>query len=154
MFKVELTVFGDLEQVSITTPYDRLVIDDASSDLTVMVGPDTIRVHRSMLATRSEVFNSCKGELIMDDFDMVVIRALFNYMYTDLFPDTAFMKSFAADLLAVSIKYQVAGTQQFCEDYFCRGLDKNNVESILQMADSVGAIDLKTRAMCFNKEVN
>ena len=50
-------------------------------------------------------------------------------------------------LLAIALKYQVAGLIQLCEAHFAAQLSEDNVVELLLLADGINSIRLKEKAL-------
>jgi speckle-type POZ protein len=168
-FKVEMTVYGDLEVVpcpdtdlverlhthSLEQSMYQLLQQPVHSDVTFIVGPDHERIpaHKCVLMARSPVFyamfshplqEELVGEIHITDVAVPVLREVLHFMY-------AGQRSLAVveqeDLFRVAVKYQIPGLVAQCEEYFIARMSVDSVLAMLEMADVFGAQHLKLKCM-------
>ena len=61
--------------------------------------------------------------------------------------DSKVLEEHGEALLAVALKYQVAGLIQLCESHFAAQLSEDNVVELLLLADGINSIRLKEKAL-------
>ena len=114
-FKVEITVYGELEVANVPLCNEKLTqtknsslehclyqlwIDKTLADITFVVGPteERIAAHKCVLMARTPVFyamfsydmhEQVYGEVRVPDFEPEVIREMLHFIYTDTRSDTA-----------------------------------------------------------------
>lgn len=175
IFKVEITAYGDLEPFTTNGGRDTIVTkfskhacltnalravfnDHVTSDLIVSVGSklEKLYVHKCILAARSDVFyamltmpmkESMKGELLIEDFEAIVVKEMLHFLYTDFPPEKQFLQENGVALLTIAIKYQIPGLINVCEDYFTSVLQVEAAIAMLQLAEQIGATGLKQKTM-------
>lgn len=116
-----------------------------------------IPAHSFILCLRSEVFKAMfKGnmsesftrEVFIPDFSPPVVKEMIRYLYTDEC-SAEFLHDHSEELLAIACKYDLSGLQAVCENHLVSALTISNVASILQLADTFQARQLKQRALLF-----
>eukprot|EP01036_Dinobryon_divergens_P029825 gene29825-38980_t len=123
-----------------------------------MIEPDQGRVgcHRCVLMARSPVFKamlshnmmeSLNGEIFIPDFSLTVVKIMLHFIYSGELPDPKVLEEHGEALLAVALKYQVAGLIQLCEAHFSAQLSEDNVVELLLLADGINSIRLKEKAL-------
>lgn len=173
VIKVEMTVYGDIEQSvhtahppcigspskarSMVDEMSSILFDDTISDITIKVEEELIPAHKFILCLRSEVFRamlrspmkeSVSNVIEISDFEAVVVREFLHFIYTDTCSPKA-MDTHAEQLLAMACKYQVKGLETLCENHLCSTLTVDNIVNVLLLADMYSARHLKNRALLF-----
>jgi speckle-type POZ protein len=170
-FKVEMTVYGELEHTTVTETemaqrapnyslehsMHQLLQHPTHSDVHFVVGAErvVIAAHKCILMARSAVFyamfshemnEELAGEIVVPDVEVTVLREMLNFLYTG--QRTAAEVS-QGDLFRVAVKYQLPGLIAQCEEHFIAQLSVDTAVPLLEMADTFGAQQLKIRCMQF-----
>lgn len=173
VFKVDITVFGDLEaSVVLDSRYAghasrsldaclrSMFNDRATADTEVILtsSNDCLHVHRCILAARSDVFRAmfasnyreqrC-GQVLVPDIDTAVMRELLLHIYTDCLPDRAFLAEHAWALLAGALKYQLPALIEACEVFLVAQLEPEGAPALLSYADSICCATLKRKMLLY-----
>ncbi|XP_035224379.1 speckle-type POZ protein B-like [Stegodyphus dumicola] len=111
------------------------------SDVNIIVGSKTLRVHKSILCARSSVFarmlktkmsESVRNEVEISDIEADVMDEFLLFIYTgnikNVLPVTAERLYVAAD------KYDVSALKEICSSFLKSNLSVNNVCKVLQLA--------------------
>ncbi len=174
VIKVEMTVYGDIEQSILSTNAPclgspskarslaeemcTLLGDEADADVTLQVGDVRIPAHKFILCLRSEVLRAMltggmresQSLLVaVPDFEAAVVREFLHYLYTDSCSGPRVLEQHAEALLAMACKYQVRGLEALCENHLCSALCVANALETLSLADLYCAKHLKTRSLLF-----
>lgn len=148
IFRVEITVIGELESLSNTNGYlvdsehkctlqhslMALMEDQDLSDITLKVGKEVIFAHRSVLCSRSSVLRAMlcnssfseasSGIINIEGVNDNIVKELIHYMYTDRLSPQCNIAEVVVDLFAASSLYDVKGLFRICENYFISKLDR------------------------------
>lgn len=124
------------------------------SDVTIIVGDEKFKAHKSVLAARSEVFaamfehkemvENIKNEVKIEDIEPVAVKALLEYLYTG---EVDNLKMVAIGLLPAAHKYELVGLQEMCAKILKDIVDQENAIKILILADLYSVGDLKLAIM-------
>jgi hypothetical protein len=168
-FKVEITVYGDLEVVGGGEQVGGVGTEDSTlersmfellhfpthSDVSFVVGDErmVIPAHKCILMTRSPVFyamfshamqEELSGSVCVPDIPVPVMREVLHYTYTGRRADTEISP---LELFHAAVKYQIPGLIAECERHFLARMNDDTVVGLLEMADAVGAQHLKVSCM-------
>jgi speckle-type POZ protein len=169
IFKVEITVYGDLEVVGSGEQTSGTGAEDSTlarsmfellhfpthSDVSFVVGAERVVIpaHKCILMARSPVFyamfshemqEELGGEVCVPDIPVPVMREMLHHTYTGQRADTEVPP---LELFHAAVKYQIPGLIAECERYFLTRMDVDTVVGLLEMADGVGAQHLKISCM-------
>lgn len=173
-FKVEMTVFGELETLSgadgelierlnnysLEQSMLQLLQQPVHSDVSFLLGadgepPEVIPAHKCVLLARSPVFyamfshhmqEEVSGQIRVTDVTVPVMREVLHFMYTG---QRSTAEIDPEDLFRVAVKYQIPGLVAQCEEHFVSQMSVESVVSLLEMADVYGAQHLKLKCMQF-----
>lgn len=168
IFRVEMTVYGELEvvgkgasshSVTLSQCFSNMLTHPVHADVALLVGdpPQTIYAHKYVLMARSPVFyamfshdmkENVSGEVHINDFEPVVVQELLNFIYTDSLSSSS-TEIPQHDLLRIAAKYQVPDLMSICEQSFTDNLNSDSVVAVLQMAQDYGAMRLKISCLQF-----
>lgn len=163
------TLADDLQQAMTdeSTADVTLRVLDASSGELIASFP----AHKFMLSLRSVVFRamfcstmseSISGVVDISDLQASVVRAMLQYVYTDHVGfggdssssssssnacSTSVLNDVGEELLAAACKYQIPGLEALCEHHLMSTLNNDNAVSVMCLAHSYGAKNLKARAL-------
>ena len=175
VFKVEITVFGELETIlgaamplhvceplTLSKCLREIFENDTVYDLHLVVGSDTnvqtIKAHRCILKARSPVFSAMlngtmsearSGEITIIDIEPAIMRTLLQFMYTDESPSSDVLDATSDKLLVAACKYQVSGMISICEHRLAQMLDHTTIVGLLCLADAHSCTRLKENCMKF-----
>jgi len=114
---------------------------------------EQIPAHKLILGARSPVFHamlntdmieSKKGEVKIEDADTDVLKAMIRYMYT-VNVDVSFTKF--KELIVLADKYQVLELVNFCGNKLVESLSKENVLELGQLAERHNADKLLNKCI-------
>ncbi|XP_065199982.1 speckle-type POZ protein B-like [Planococcus citri] len=134
---------------------ERLFENEDFADFTVSIGDEQFRVHKAILAARSEVFASMfkhnlkeqnENCLKIIDMDQTVFREMLRYIYTG---NLSKLEEMAVDLLPAAEKYNLQELKTMCEHQLVNRLSAKNAVDCLLLADMYGAGFLKKKALRF-----
>jgi len=177
IFKVEITVFGDLEILphnsinhlnnhppSLIKCLEGLLEDQDGVNLhdveIVFGGASTsrLRAHKCILSARSPVFRAMlrlkmseatTGLILIPDVDYEVMKEVLHYMYTDRAIEPPLMENMCEGLFCAAAKYQILGLQMQCEEYLLTQLSIETVVPLLRLGDTYSSTKLKDHALSF-----
>jgi hypothetical protein len=172
IFKVEITVYGDLEPAignaiemtsndrtgSLDCCMKKLLFDSISADVDFIVGNMEVHIpaHRCILMARSPMFHAmfsahmCEassGKIFVPDFDADTIQEMLHFLYTDRLSDTEVLRAKADALLFIALKYQILALITLCEAHFISQLSDTTVMDILNLAEDACDFCLKEKAI-------
>ena len=122
---------------------NRMFQDGLFTDLTIVVGEKTFKVHKVVLGSQSDVFKRMlesdmkeKNEAVVEIADIApaVMEDFLAYLYTGSPPN---IKNFAKELLLVADKYDIMRLRLLCENELKMGLTVETVTSVLLLADKL-----------------
>eukprot|EP01116_Phalansterium_solitarium_P005147 TRINITY_DN16500_c0_g1_i1.p1 TRINITY_DN16500_c0_g1~~TRINITY_DN16500_c0_g1_i1.p1 ORF type:complete len:374 (-),score=92.75 TRINITY_DN16500_c0_g1_i1:152-1273(-) len=131
----------------------------AFSDVVFTFKSGKLHAHRVILAARSSVFRSMfssgmqessSGEVMVmiSDIDKRLFQEMLRYMYTGQFTPKIVMEH-TVDLLMAADKYDVRDLCAVCEKVLLQGVTKDNVSSLLSMAQDHRLLVLKEQLLAY-----
>ena len=114
--------------------------------------------HKAILASSSTVFakmfssemkESATNTLSLPDIEADVLKELLTYIYTGECPN---IKAHAPSLLCAAEKYDLSRLKALCEERLSYDLKIDNAASMLMLADTYKAKQLKRNALLFTHE--
>lgn len=108
------------------------------SDFVVKVGEKEFKVHNSILAVQSSVFEAMfgsnmeenrSGQLIISDFSISAIEDFLHFLYTGVVKDYIN----GTELFTLACKYDVADLKDICENIILENVDDTNAMEILNL---------------------
>ena len=167
IFKVEITLIGDLENVSSlcddasvtlrpTLEYhlNELLVTQKFCDVCLHVSDTCFYAHKCILAARSPVFcgmfmssmsESLSGIVSIEDVEPSVMKEVLHFIYTDTFSTPNALDLFTEELYLISSRYEILGLLSKCEDTFIQRIDMENVLNLLTIADVHGSRRIKEK---------
>jgi len=149
-------------------------------DVIFSVAGEKFHAHKLVLAARSpffrsEFFDHESGEeknetdtkdeikeIVIDDMDPVVFKAVLHFIYRDNLvdddelsassSDCSIFDSLAGKLMAAADKYELPRLRLLCESYLCKHISVNSVATTLALADRHHAVELKSVCLKFAAE--
>ncbi len=173
IFRVEITVIGELESVTSANAYlvdsehkytlqnslISLMYDAELSDTTIEVGNEVFNVHKSILCSRSSVFRAmlCKGNfseaqcgtIKLQDVSADIVRELIYFIYTDMLSPSFNLEENVVPLFAASMQFEIKGVTKICENVFINKLNIDNAIQVLKVADTYSSKSLKDQVFQF-----
>jgi len=143
---------GDMEELS--RDFERLLQQEASSDVICEVDGEEVPAHKIILSTRlsyfQKLFNAGMSEtttnrVIIKDVDATSFKAVLKFLYSGRLPED--LKTSAKNYLHVAEKYDIRELKEACADALAEIVDKDNAVEVLIMADMFRCATLKTKAM-------
>ncbi|KAI3941405.1 hypothetical protein MKW92_022215 [Papaver armeniacum] len=140
---------------------------EIGSDITIQVGNEFFKAHKSILAARSPVFramffglagNPDMEIVAIEDVDPFVFKAMLLFLYSDEFPEARDVTdsdpvctstTITPYLLAAADRFDLARLKVMCEARLCKEISKNNVATTLVLADQYQCLQLKTACLNF-----
>lgn len=174
VFKVEITVYGDLEMSpvldkNVSKRYPS-TIDDClrnmfnrceTSDVTFYCGEkqESIHAHKCILAARSDVFKAMFFSGFLEhqsrvvevpDIDPMVMKEVLHHIYTDILPDKTIMADYAKPILLTALKYQLPHLIECTESYIMSEMRPDAmVIPILLFAEDICCSSLKKKVIFY-----
>lgn len=146
-----------LEKLS--TDLSKLLEDGQFSDISIVCTNDgqnvTIPAHKSILGSRSPVFNAMFNhnmteaqtkEVTIVDLSIDTVKDMLRYMYTGKIQD---LNTRSPHLLEAADKYQLSELKEMCEETLSANLSVENSLEYLVLADLHSAKELKEAAVAF-----
>ncbi|KAI3876102.1 hypothetical protein MKW92_040621 [Papaver armeniacum] len=143
-----------------------LLESEFGTDITIQVGNESFKAHKSILAARSPVFkamffgvvgNPNMETVSIKEVDPFVFKAMLLFMYSDEFPETRELPnsdspctstSILHHLLAAADRYDLSRLKLMCEERLCEKITADTVATTLALADLHQCLQLKT--VCLN----
>lgn len=141
---------------AIQSDYRRMFLKPDFGDTSIAVDGKTLRVHKDILSERcpvfAEIFSQLQSTQIVTirDFDFKTILAMIEFIYYNGGDD--FYAEDAVDpveLLKAAHKYQLYHLKNKCVQRLCTIMNKNNIDSYMELADTYGLPILKNEAYAF-----
>ncbi|KAG2383631.1 hypothetical protein C9374_004302 [Naegleria lovaniensis] len=115
-----------------------------------------IFAHKGILTNRSDFFSSMfemnfvenrNNEIRINDTSIQTIEAIIYWMYTGKFPNV--QSENAIELFVASCQFNLAPLKDWSRLFIQKYIDFDNVVTILEMAEVLGDVDLKSCCVCF-----
>eukprot|EP00250_Pteridium_aquilinum_P013573 c21428_g1_i1 orf=351-1586(-) len=149
--------------------FGALLDDGENTDITFLVGSETFKAHKLILAARSPVFraqlfgslaDNGRNSYEIEDIEPLVFKALLYFIYRDALPDSIEMTStspssckvdtmMAQHLLAAADRFCLDRLRLVCESRLCKEVSVENVATTLALAEQHHALQLKTVCLKF-----
>lgn len=116
------------------------------ADITLSVNGHMIQAHRSILVSRSEYFRamllgklreSSQTVIEIEDMDYQPFKIILEYIYAQTADPSDFADSIL-DVITAASRFGVDGLVRLLEGVIAHNLDADNVDSILELAESHG----------------
>ncbi|EAZ07695.1 hypothetical protein OsI_29952 [Oryza sativa Indica Group] len=135
---------------------------DDTADVALVVGGETFRAHRAVLAARSPVFKAAlfgsmaeatAPSVALRDMDPAAFRAVLHFIYTDALPDDIDeLAGFSPvdmfqHLLAAAERYELGGLKLLSTKKLLDNVTPENVAGIIVCAETYGCPDLKKKCL-------
>ena len=121
------------------------------SDVTILIGNQSIYCHKNILAYRCQYFHSLfmsnmkesiQGEIEIKEASYEAVYALLLYLYTG---EIQFGPQIAFEVMKLSQIYLLHRLQVLCELEVTAGLDVENAADLLMEAEKYGCSELKVK---------
>ncbi|KAJ6832688.1 BTB/POZ and MATH domain-containing protein 3-like isoform X1 [Iris pallida] len=137
------------------------------SDIVFVVGDETFRAHKLILAARSPVFkaqffgligNPDMDKIVVKDVEPPVFKAMLFYIYSDVLPDVheltgsvsmATSTNMVQHLLAAADRYGLERLKLLCEAKLCEEVTADTVASTMALAEQHQCAHLKSVCLKF-----
>ena len=127
-----------------------LFSESRNADITLVVGGEKVKAHKSILAARSTYFQnlfepnsnwkeSRADEIVLDE-DPVAFKEALKFLYSGM-PDENLERS-AIEVLPIADKYCLDELKQFCLSAIQQNVSANDVITVLQLAENHHCVDL------------
>jgi len=116
------------------------------SDVSVTAGTKVFHLHKSMLASRSEVFDRMlKADMVESrsnkidlDMDENIAEEMFRFIYTGKVQG---LEQIAAELLHVAVMYELAALKHMCLQELVKKVDEESAAETLVIADRYSNVE-------------
>jgi len=121
------------------------------SDVVLVSGGQKFRVHKSVLGSRSSVFDqmfkdNADKELPVENISPIVLWEFLRYLYTG---EIVNLDIRVEDLFVVADKYDVPHLTDICESFMIHNLSVENVSRCLVLGHNHSRPDLKSKSMLY-----
>lgn len=126
---------------ALSESFEKLLERDSDFDLEVKCGQKTLKTHRNVLCTRSDVFRRMLHEdntaiVEIQDVDTHIFQKFLVYIYSGRLPELTV--DTAKGLYEVGKKYAVAALQNACSEFLVNNLTAERACNMLLLADVHG----------------
>ncbi|XP_063973152.1 uncharacterized protein LOC135160493 [Diachasmimorpha longicaudata] len=143
--------------ISSSPGFDYFFMNEELSDFKLIIGEETLPVHKFLLAASSHEFlkmfvtpmkESKENRVLINDVELPVMKEVLRYIYTK---ETTAMNDvhMALAMLAVAEKYNLESLKYMCQIHLCKQLSIENALLILDVADMYNAPNLKSFTIKF-----
>ncbi|KAJ8680813.1 hypothetical protein QAD02_016600 [Eretmocerus hayati] len=142
-------------QAFLCTEYEVLLERAKFSEVTFIIGKQELRLHKSILSSRSPVFaamfdnnfeESVSNKVVIEDQSFEVMKEFFRYIYAAKINN---IEDHAIELLGLSNKYVVVKLINLCEEYLMSNIKKENALDYLNIASLYTAENLISKCIAF-----
>ena len=126
---------------SFSADFEKLFLDEESSDVAFEIGEDVIPAHKLILKARVPAFDRMfasgmkdanSGRIRIDDADPAAFKQVLKFIYSGKFPEE--LNDNAHLLLPISDKYGIEGLKDVCAVALKSRISRENVVSTLTLA--------------------
>ncbi|XP_051168007.1 speckle-type POZ protein-like A [Leptopilina boulardi] len=131
------------------------ISEDKIKDVNLHVGNKTIHAHKSILTSKSTVFNkmfaidmkeSVTNDVNVTDINYEVFVEVLRFMYTGKIEKS---DELALEILNAAHFYQIEDLMIVCEEVLSKNLDSDNVTDVVTLADKLSRQGLKKTCIQF-----
>lgn len=142
--EAKITSKAELNQKQISSD-KRMFEKELFTDFEVRVDSKVLKVHKSILASRSDVFNemltgdsqeAAENFVVIKDFDAKTMKELFRFMYSN---EVENLNAIAEQLVYAAEKYQLDDLKEICLDSLVTSVSVDNVVDYLIIANEISA---------------
>jgi len=131
--------------------FSNLLNNGKYSDVVLLSGGQKFRVHKSVLASRSSVFDqlfkdATEKEVAVENISPIVLWEFLRYLYTG---EIVNLDIRVEDLFVVADKYDVPLLTDICESFMIHNLTVENVSRCLVLGHNHDRADLKGKSMLY-----
>lgn len=139
---------------SISHDFAKLLDDGLNHDIEFTCGDQSIKAHKDILCSRSDVFASMlqsdmvegkTGRVNIQDVDAPIFQQFLKCLYTGILPELTI--DAAVQFYKTSDKYAVDTLRKQCADFLTDNLCRENACDVLVLADRHSDSDLKKNVM-------
>lgn len=135
----------------LASEFSHMLNNGKYSDVVLVSGGQKFRVHKSVLGSRSSVFDqmfkdSSEKEMAVDNISPIVLWEFLRYLYTG---EIVNMDVRVEDLFVVADKYDVPLLTDICESFMIHNLTVENVSRCLVLGHNHNRPDLKGKSMLY-----
>lgn len=144
-----------MEDRVVLNDYDRFFMNESLKDVTIVVGGEEVKAHKSILCARNDVFErmfdtdmlEIKGRVEITDIEPHIFRLFLRFMYSGKLEsrDTEELLK----LVVAADKYSVKDLVEVCSTRLLTNLSVENVIYVLMIADLVKEDFLKRKCVNF-----
>ncbi|XP_074575442.1 BTB/POZ and MATH domain-containing protein 4-like [Curcuma longa] len=151
--------------------FGALLDNQQGSDVVFDVCGEKFHAHKLVLAARSPVFRAQffddpagqSGDVVIADMEPRVFGAMLHFIYRDILiqddamttsssPEYSASNTLCSKLIAAADQYGLERLRLLCEAHLCKDISVDSVASILSLADSYHAKELKSACLKFAAE--
>lgn len=147
--------------------FKELLESGIGADITFVVGDETFKAHKLVLAARSPVFraqffgligNPNMDKIVVEDVEPLVFKAMLVFMYSDVLPDVHELMGsttlctptvMVQHLLAAADRYGLDRLKLLCEAKLCEQVSVDTVATTLALAEQHHCAQLKSVCLKF-----
>lgn len=139
---------------SLYRDFSKLLDEGPNHDVEFAVGDQTIKAHKNILCSRSNVFASMlqsnmvegkTGRVDIQDMDATHFQQFLRCLYTGMLPELTVDSAF--QFYEASDKYSVDAMKKQCADFLMDNLSAENACDILVLSDQHSDTDFKNSIM-------
>mmetsp|Transcript_41978 Transcript_41978/g.164492 ORF Transcript_41978/g.164492 Transcript_41978/m.164492 type:complete len:584 (-) Transcript_41978:1052-2803(-) len=128
----------------------KVLNNETFSDIVFIVEGERIFAHKCVLVARSQYFRNMfqsnmkeknQNEIVIEEISKGIFLALLEYVYTD---HLDLHRDMCIDVLKAAEKFGLDGLRSQCEEKLSRAITVENVSALCEIADQIGAPDLRT----------
>jgi len=144
--------------LQLSSHIDSLYQSGKFSDCIIVCGNKEFQCHRTILASRSPVFDAMlshdmeekkSGRIVVEDLDVDVVQGMLEFIYSGHVND---IKLKASGLLAAADKYDLTLLKQLCVTSLCLNIDSSNVLDMLVLSEVYNEPTLRSLSLAFTTE--
>lgn len=141
---------------SLSHDYSKLLDKGTNHDVEFVVGDQSIKAHKNILCSRSDVFASMlrsdmvegkTGRVDIQDMDAAIFQQFLRCLYTGLLPELTVDSAF--QFYEASDKYGIDSVKKQCADFLTDNLSPENACEILVLSDRHSDEDFKKSVVEF-----
>ncbi|KAI3936270.1 hypothetical protein MKW92_029598 [Papaver armeniacum] len=147
-----------------------LLESEIGSDITIQVGNESFKAHKSILAARCPVFRAQFFGLVgktdmetvaIEEFDPFAFKAMLLFLYSDEIPEPGELSDLDSHCTSTTImqhllfaadRFVLVRLKLMCEAKLCEEITPNTVATTLALADQHECLQLKTACLNFTAE--
>lgn len=132
--------------------------EDQFKDFKLIVGKDSIMVHKVILSNRCAYFKkmllhdtkeSQVNEVVIEDFEFPIIKSFVKYLYTD---EVEGIDDYGEQLMVLADKYDMQYLKERCEKHLIGKINSANAVDYLIVSDNYNCKTLREKALSVIKD--